>query len=73
MPKVLGSKDLYLATRMVERLLLGIGTEKTPSSRIKALLLKDSTTTQVQQLEQIVRDSLGTMEPCWETYFSPGG
>jgi len=47
--------DLHLSSRLVERLLLGVGEERTPASRVRSLLLVDPTSREIEDLENIVR------------------
>lgn len=48
-------EQLHLSARLVERLLLGVGEERTPASRVRALLLMDAKEHDCTDLENIVR------------------
>ena len=56
-PELIEDKNLYLSARVVERLLLGSASEKTPAGRVTGLLLQDSSPSQEQALEGAVRDA----------------
>ncbi len=57
-PDEIEDKDFHLAARMVERLLIGTGVEKTLTSRVDALLLIGATSNQKDSLERLVREGL---------------
>ena len=55
-PEKIEPGNLELSARVVERLLLGIASERTPASRVAGLLLQDPSPSQERVLERAVRD-----------------
>ena len=57
-PLEIEDASLYLSARVVERLLMGTASEKTPAGRVAGLLLQDSSVIQEQALEKVVREAV---------------
>ncbi len=57
-PEEIEDNSLYLSARVVERLLLGSASEKSPAGRVAGLLLQDSSVMQEQALEGVVRKAV---------------
>jgi len=55
--EAISERDLRVASRIVDRLLLGSGTAKTPAERVQSLLLDGATEEQEAELQQLVREA----------------